>query len=165
MNHNAEDKAHWVIDGTMDRRDFDVFAKFNISLFYKQQQKAVNKAAARLKQNIQDALRKDMPSAAQKSAGSKYKDRLIDAVRIGRWRGSQNVVQRSVHIMGIRSKESGTFRLRFYEGGVQRGTQGQPTWRGVLPALWFFKEGTQKTPVGDIIKEHLINVINNANKE
>lgn len=46
---------------------------------------------------------------------SKYDDSLMDAIRVSRPENGDI----KVHIMGTRRKTSGTFRLRFFEGGTK----------------------------------------------
>lgn len=48
----------------------------------------------------------------------KYSDTLYDAVRMGVYEDSNFKWFLKVHILGSRKKTSGTFRLRFFEGGT-----------------------------------------------
>lgn len=59
------------------------------------------------------------------SVNSKYSDSLIDAVRVSK--PQDGAIK--VHVMGIREKTSGTFRLRFFEGGTK--VRYNKTYKGV----------------------------------
>ena len=79
--------------------------------------KGMNKAAIRLKNKTKKILKSSLPRANKQ--GSKFSDKLIDGVRVTKYKElSKFGALSGVHIMGIRDKGSGTYRLRFFEGGT-----------------------------------------------
>ena len=78
-----------------------------------------------------------MPVATRPSQ-SGYKDKLIDAVRVSRVQSSGDEVTTKVHIMGVRSSGSGTFRARFFEGGTKERQSKSGKKLGKIEALNFF---------------------------
>lgn len=85
--------------------------------------KALYSAALLLRDEAKDQLVSDVPKARQRN--KKYNDTLEDAVRVTKIDGSDVYV----HILGVRSKGSGTFRTRFFEKGTK--DRYQKTYRGV----------------------------------
>ena len=145
---------------------FDVFKSLPLSSFSKLAQKAVNIASGALKDKIKEKVEKALPASKRKSENSKYDDTLLQAVRIGRWRESGDGAEvRSVHILGSRKKGSGTYRLRFYEEGGERGTKGKPDWRGKIPGYHFFQEARAEVDPQQIILKKLQNVFKQINGE
>ena len=83
--------------------------------------------------------------------GTKYSDRLIDAVMMTKPKNGEI----KFHILGIRNSKSGTFRARFFEGITKPRYQKfwnrngkkvefkKPRYTGVLN-YHFFKEGIQR---------------------
>jgi hypothetical protein len=80
--------------------------------------KALGTVAAEYKKTVKDFFTGAMPSAARPSQ-SGFKDRLIDAVRVSKVEATGSELATKVHIMGVRSSGSGTFRARFFEGGTK----------------------------------------------
>lgn len=74
---------------------------------------ALRRAATAMKKNIRDKAKGT--GVAMMKRSEKYADRLIDAIRSSKVREGSV----TVHIMGTRAKDSGTFRTRFFEGGTQ----------------------------------------------
>ena len=59
-----------------------------------------------------------MPSASRSSQHG-FKDKLIDAVRVSKIKVEGDEIKTAVHVLGVRSSGSGTYRARFFEGGTQ----------------------------------------------
>ena len=122
--------------------------------------------ALKVKKNTLDALKQSFPNAFKGGGfryvggGSGYKkrdgstrkffsDKMSEGVRVGRLKGYFDKQSITVHVMGTRASESGTYRLRFYELGGPREK------RGRIPGYHFFKAGTHHTDVWGIVKERL----------
>lgn len=111
-------------------------------------------AAKEVKKATLDELKSVFPAAFNKGGkhryiGGKptsYSDRMSDAVRVGRFKGWGNHMETSVHIMGVRSKDSGTYRLRFYEQGGSRKQ------RGAIPGYWFFRRGAHRINIWNLVR-------------
>ena len=162
----SEAKKEMVINEKTPISAFDVFRCLPLSAFTKLVQKAVNIGAGALKDAIKDKVKRAMPAASQKSAKSKYDDTLLSAVRIGRWREEgENADIRSVHILGSRRQGSGTYRLRFYEEGGERGDKDTPTWRGEISGYHFFEHATREVNPQQIIMEKLTKALKQINGE
>lgn len=81
---------------------------------------------------------------------SKYNDRLIDAIRASKVKDGSIVV----HTMGTRAKMSGTYRMRFFEGGtkerLQKSVKGRalshPRRLGKIDPHPFFEPAVRQTP-------------------
>ena len=76
-----------------------------------------------------------------RSINSKYKDKMEDAVRLGKLEEEKGEeLSQKVHIMGDRSKGSGTFRARFFEKGTKerRNRRTQSSYGRITPR-WYFK--------------------------
>ena len=80
--------------------------------------RALGSVAAQYKETVKTSFQSELPAATRHSQ-SGYKDRLIDAVRVSKVQSDSEGVKTKVHIMGVRSSGSGTFRARFFEGGTQ----------------------------------------------
>lgn len=80
--------------------------------------KALNTAAKQYKESAKNYFVSALPSA-NRASQSGYKDRLIDAVRQSQAEVHGDEVTTKVHIMGVRSSGSGTFRARFFERGTK----------------------------------------------
>lgn len=145
-------KSSFVIGSHVnDLSEFDFYNQFlGGSLFREVTAKALKHAALLVKKSTLDALRSDMPEAFDRTGGYYagprhghknghtwrwYKDKLSDAVRVGKLKGGFNHQEVKVHVLGTRAKGSGTYRLRFYEGGAFRKE------RGSIPGYGFFKAG------------------------
>ena len=115
---------------------------------------ALKHAANEVKKATREELKSVFPQAFNKGGkhryiGGKptsYSDRMSDAVRVGRFKGYGNHMETSVHIMGVRSKDSGTYRLRFYEGGGSRKQ------RGAIPGYWFFRKGVRRINIWQTVR-------------
>ena len=148
-----------------DLREFDFYNQFlGGSLFREQTGKAIKGAALKVKKNTLDALHRSMPQAFDRTGGwytgprnghenghtwKWYKDKLSDAVRVGKLKGGFNHQSLKVHIMGTRGKGSGTYRLRFYEAGSVRKD------RGKIPGHGFFKAGRHQVDIWQQVKANL----------
>lgn len=143
---------------------FNVFKCLPLSAFTKLVQKAINIGASALKEAIKDKVKKAIPASTKRSEKSKYDDTLIQGVRIGRWRDEgENANIRSVHILGTRRKGSGTYRLRFYEEGSERGENHTRTWRGEISGYHFFQNALKEVDPQAIIKEKLMKALKKIN--
>ena len=101
-----------LVENTLDRSINEV-----LKVMARAEASALRKGANTLKKNVKQAIRAcDFDST---SRNAKYGDRLIDAVRSGKVNNGSVVV----HIMGSQSKGSGTYRLRFFEGGTKERIQ------------------------------------------
>lgn len=79
------------------------------------------------------------------SSSSKYGDNIEDGVRIIKFkRYSDNTVETGDHILGVREKNSGTFRLRFFEGGTKQRKTKKGYNRGSIMPRSFFKNAVDK---------------------
>jgi len=77
-------------------------------------------------------------ATASRPSQSGYKDRLLDAVRVSKVEAHGDEVSTKVHVMGVRSAGSGTFRARFFEGGTKERQTKAGKARGHINALGFF---------------------------
>ena len=84
--------------------------------FRRIEKKSMRRGAAVIKRQTVSNFKKELPASTQSS--EKYSDRLIDAVRSTVYE-ENNEVYFSVHVMGSRKKDSGTFRARFFERGTK----------------------------------------------
>lgn len=84
----------------------------------KARRRGLNRAVVTIKNATKKLLRSLLPSSTSKS--KKYGDSLIDGVRVTKYKENSLIGDAiaSVHVMGVRTKTSGTFRLRFFEGGT-----------------------------------------------
>ncbi len=80
--------------------------------------RALGTVARDYKETTKNYFKSTMPTAARSSQHG-YKDKLIDAVRISKIKVDGDTVTTKVHVLGVRSSGSGTFRARFFEGGTQ----------------------------------------------
>ena len=101
--------------------------------------KALGTIAADYKKTVKDFFTGAMP-VANRPSQSGYKDKLIDAVRVSRVQSSGDEVTTKVHIMGVRSSGSGTFRARFFEGGTKERVSKSGKKLGKIEALNFFQK-------------------------
>lgn len=80
--------------------------------------KALGTVAREYKETAKNYFKSSMPSAARGSQHG-FKDKLIDAVRVSKIKVEGDTVSTKVHVLGVRSSGSGTYRARFFEGGTQ----------------------------------------------
>ena len=106
------------------------------------QRKALRKAANVLRADARSKFRKELPSASRKSR--KYSDSLIKAIMTSVREGDEGI-DAKVHIMGSRSKTSGTFRTRFFEGGTEVRQTKKGYNRGKIKPLNFFQSAVDST--------------------
>ena len=104
--------------------DTDGFFKELEEEVHDAKQSALRHAGLVLKNSIKDAFRSSGINDTGKSG--KFNDRLIDAIRQTPVTGTDTSVK--VHILGVREKGSGTYRLRFFEGGTKE--RFQKTYKG-----------------------------------
>ena len=137
----------------------------------KAQKRALSRAGRLLYRQTQQNVSSLVPNA--KSSSTKYSDTLYDGVRMSVNQDSDFRWFLKVHIMGSRSKSSGTFRLRFFEGGtVPRKTKNAYTDslgrtypagqnRGQLKAHNFFSAAisSKQSEVIDAIQQNLLEEI------
>lgn len=126
---------------------------------------ALKKAAGELKKNTQRNLVSDLGDAA--TSRGKYFDTLVDAVRITKYDNREDSI--AVHVMGTRTTGSGTFRLRFFEGGTSgRKTtgRGKDSYSNKdLKPLRFFERAMRSTPVDEIIVRQIDKAVDKINKK
>ena len=80
-------------------------------------EKAALRAGGQLiKKNVKKEVGSTIPGSKRNNSGGTFSDRLIDAVRITKPHDGYI----KYHILGSRSKNSGTFRLRFFESAKMR---------------------------------------------
>ena len=94
---------------------------------------------------IKTTAQANLKSIHKTSGKSKYNDTLEDAVRIIKVKNSADTTTTGVHILGVRNKNSGTFRTRFFEGGTnerftKKSKKIKPHYTGRIPTKWFFKD-------------------------
>ena len=84
----------------------------------KARKRGMNKAVSK----IRNRTRRLIKSSFKKSTSSKYNDTLAEGARVSKYKDSSLVGEAiaGAHIMGIRKKGSGTFRLRFFENGTAK---------------------------------------------
>ena len=84
----------------------------------KARKRGMNKAVTKIRNKTRSLIR----SSFKKSTSSKYNDTLADGARVTKYKESSLVGEAiaGVHILGIRKKGSGTFRLRFFENGTDK---------------------------------------------
>lgn len=93
----------------------DYFTSEQCTDLYK---RALGRVAKQYKSDVRNYFKSALPAASRNSQ-SGYSDKLIDAVRVSRIKAEGNEVSTKVHVMGVRSSGSGTFRARFFEGGTR----------------------------------------------
>lgn len=80
--------------------------------------KALGTVAREYKETAKNYFRQTLP-AASRSSQHGFKDKLIDAVRVSKIKVEGDNISTKVHVLGVRSKDSGTYRARFFEAGTQ----------------------------------------------
>lgn len=137
----------------------------------KAQKRALSRAGRLLYRQTQKNVSSLVPNA--KTPSNKYSDTLYDGVRMSVKQDADFRWLLKVHILGSRSKSSGTFRLRFFEGGtVPRKTKNAYTDslgrtypagqnRGQLKAHNFFSTAisSKQSEVIDAIQQNLLEEI------
>jgi HK97 gp10 family phage protein len=130
---------------------WEKFQNLTTSEMTKAIKRALNKAAVILK----DLTKNNFLASGinSHSPESKYNDSLEDGVRMIKARGNYDEdFYSTVHIMGTRASDSGTFRLRFFEKGTQDRFQQsihgkplqKPRYIGRIKPYWFFKNANQQ---------------------
>ena len=79
--------------------------------------KALGTVAREYKETAKNYFKSSMPSAARGSQHG-FKDKLIDAVRVSKIKVEGDEIKTAVHVLGVRSSGSGTYRARFFENGT-----------------------------------------------
>ena len=137
----------------------------------KAQKRALSRAGRLLFKQTKQNVASMVPKS--KTPNPKYSDTLYDGVRIGVQQDSDFRWIVKVHVLGSRGKTSGTFRLRFFEGGtVPRKTKNAYTDklgrtypagqnRGQLRAINFFSSAVsaKQSEVIDAIETNLLEEI------
>lgn len=137
----------------------------------KAQKRALSRAGRLLFKQTKQNVASMVPNS--RKPNPKYSDTLYDGVRIGVQQDSDFRWFVKVHVLGSRGKTSGTFRLRFFEGGtVPRKTKNAYTDklgrtypagqnRGQLRAINFFSSAvsTKQSEVIDAIETNLLEEI------
>lgn len=80
--------------------------------------KALGTVAREYKETAKNYFKSALPSATRSSQHG-FKDKLIDAVRVSKIKVDGDNISTKVHVLGVRSSGSGTYRARFFEGGTQ----------------------------------------------
>lgn len=109
--------------------------------FRRMEKKAMRRGASVIKRQTVSNFKKELSAATQSS--EKYSDRLIDAVRSTVYE-ENNEVYFSVHVMGSRKKDSGTFRTRFFERGTKERNKDNHN-RGQIQPLNFFSNAVSQS--------------------
>ena len=109
--------------------------------FRRIEKRAMRRGASVIKRQTVSNFKKDLPASTQSS--EKYSDRLIDAVRSTVYE-ENNEVYFSVHVMGSRKKDSGTFRARFFERGTKERNKDNHN-RGQIQPLNFFSNAVSQS--------------------
>lgn len=105
------------------------------------ERKSLSKTAGVLKRSVKQQFKKELPAATHQS--EKYSDRLIDAIRSTVYE-EQNEMMVKIHTMGVRAKDSGTWRARFWAVGTrERNSDGRN--RGHIEKTDFFNKGVQSS--------------------
>lgn len=125
-----------TIDSEEVEKLLDFFTSDQCTDLYK---KALGTIAADYKKTVKNYFQTAMPVATRPSQ-SGYKDKLIDAVRVSKVQSTGDEVTTKVHIMGVRSSGSGTFRARFFEGGTKERQSKSGKKLGKIEALNFFQK-------------------------
>lgn len=103
--------------------DFSKLSTYWKEELAKAKSKGLRRAAALLRKTTKSLV----DSETQSHANTKFSDRISDGVMIGRYRKSYLLLGKDeipVHVFGSRRKNSGTYRLRFLDGGtVERKTK------------------------------------------
>ena len=137
----------------------------------KAQKRALSRAGRLLFKQTKQNVASMVPNS--RKPNPKYSDTLYDGVRIGVQQDSDFRWFVKVHVLGSRGKTSGTFRLRFFEGGtVLRKTKNAYTDklgrtypagqnRGQLRAINFFSSAVsaKQSEVIDAIETNLLEEI------
>lgn len=137
----------------------------------KAQKRALSRAGRLLFKQTKQNVASMVPNS--RKPNPKYSDTLYDGVRIGVQQDSDFRWFVKVHVLGSRGKTSGTFRLRFFEGGtVPRKTKNTYTDklgrtypagqnRGQLRAINFFSSAVsaKQSEVIDAIETNLLEEI------
>lgn len=161
-------KANIEIDFTELEKTIDRLSSKDMA---KAQKRALSRAGRLLYRQTQKNVSSLVPNA--KTPSTKYSDTLYDGVRMSVKQDADFRWLLKVHIMGSRSKSSGTFRLRFFEGGtVPRKTKNAYTDslgrtypagqnRGQLKAHNFFSAAisAKQNEVIDAIQQNLLEEI------
>lgn len=141
------------------------YADLSLKEITKATKSALKKAAATLKANTQRNVLAELGDAA--TSRGRYFDTLVDGVRITKYNNREDSI--AVHIMGSRATGSGTFRLRFFEGGtVGRMTSGRGTEKypnGDITAHNFFADAIKSTNTDNIIVTQIDKVVEKINKQ
>lgn len=150
-----------------DLKEFDFYNQFlGGNIFREQTARTLKHAALLVKKATLKELRSAFPESFKReghyyvgggsgykrrdgSTKRTYKDSMSQAVRVGRLKGGANHQELKVHIMGTRGKGSGTYRLRFFEGGAMR------RHRGSIPGHRFFMRGYQSVNIWEEVKKNI----------
>ena len=121
------------------------------------EKKVLRKAANELRKVARSNLRKALPNASKKG---KYSDSLVQGVLSSTYEVKDGM-EAKVHVMGTRSKSSGTFRTRFFEGGTKTRKTKKGYNRGKIKALNFFSDARSgtKNKVQSTLDEELTKTI------
>lgn len=157
-----------------DLNEFDFYNQFlGGSLFRQVTARSLKHAALLVKKSVLQELRNSFAKAFTSggyyyihssggynarrdgSTKRKYNDSMADAVRVGKLKGGWNYQEVKVHVLGTRASGSGTYRLRFYEGGGSRMK------RGDIPGHRFFWRGQKNINIWQVVKENLDKYLKN----
>lgn len=140
------------------------YAELSLKEMTKATKTSLRKAAMALKKQAQRNMIAELGDAA--TSRGKYFDTLIDAIIVSKYNKRDDSIK--VHTMGRRSRGSGTFRARFFEGGTvgrqTTGVAGRPYSNKDLPAHKFFESAIYSTPTDDIIEVEINKAVDKINK-
>ena len=159
----------------METNIVEVFEKFS-NLASKEMtraiKRAINKAASQLKATTLSDLH---ATGINIGHNPKYSDTLDDGVRMLKARGNYDEdIYSIVHILGSRATGSGTYRLRFFEGGTKDRYQTKvngiqlkkPRYIGAIKPYRFFQSAnhTIESQLDRIYMEEIEKTIDKLNK-
>lgn len=86
----------------------------------KARKKGMNKAVMKIRNKTKSLIKSAIP--ASKNHNPKYSDTMLEGARVSKYKESTLAGEAiaGAHIMGTRKKDSGTFRLRFFESDTER---------------------------------------------
>jgi len=147
---------------------YNAFRELSTKEMRKALKSALQQASGKLRSETKKTMRTMLPAARQRS--TKYEDTLLDAVKRSKVEENRNgEMSVKVHIMGVRTTGSGTFRAKFFEKGTNNRRTAKGYNRGIIKPLGFFNTTTisfanqYNTTLNDAISK-AIDKINKAKK-
>lgn len=96
----------------------DIDKKF-VNEIIKARKRGLNKAVSKIRNTTVRNIRSKFPNASKPS--KYFNDRMIEGARVVKYHESTLIGDgiAGAHVLGTQKKGSGTFRLRFFEGGTK----------------------------------------------